>query len=154
LRYFNVYGPRQRADSPYSGVLARWGAAISAGEPCIIFGNGEQTRDFVSVHDVAAANVALVATTEAQWGEVHNVATGASVSLNEILTELEAILGREPHRRYEPPRAGDLLHSEGNSNRLRDLGWAPHVTLHEGLTELLSSGEQDPSLAEDLVARR
>ena len=57
LRYFNVYGPRQRADSPYSGVIARWCTAASAGAPCRIFGDGSQTRDFVSVHDVAAANL-------------------------------------------------------------------------------------------------
>ena len=60
LRYFNVYGPRQRADSPYSGVIARWCTAAGAGAPCRIFGDGSQTRDFVSVHDVAAANLSAL----------------------------------------------------------------------------------------------
>jgi UDP-glucose 4-epimerase len=143
LRYFNVYGPRQRADSPYSGVLARWAAAISAGAPCIVFGDGEQTRDFVSVHDVAAANLALATAADANWGEVYNVATRASVSLNRILTELEAILGKKPYRRYEPPRPGDVQNSEGDSNRLRAVGWTPSVTLHDGLAELLSDSIMD-----------
>ncbi|MFN8464939.1 MAG: NAD-dependent epimerase/dehydratase family protein [Caldilineaceae bacterium] len=148
LRYFNVYGPRQRADSPYSGVLARWSAAVAAGEPCLIFGDGEQTRDFVSVHDIAAANLAMATQPAGEWGEIYNVATGASVTLNTILTELEVILGREPYRRYEPPRAGDLLHSEGDSSRLRGLGWAPRVDLHAGLAELLTGV---PALAQELV---
>lgn len=138
LRYFNVYGPRQRADSPYSGVLARWSAAIAADVPCLVFGDGEQTRDFVSVHDVAAANVLLATGAEAEWGEIYNVATGAAVSLNRILAELELLLRRAPNRRYEPPRPGDVLHSEGDNRRLRRLGWEPHIALPAGLAELLS----------------
>ena len=138
LRYFNVYGPRQRADSPYSGVLARWAAAIAAGAPCLVFGDGEQTRDFVSVHDVAAANLALATQAAAQWGEIYNVATGRAVSLNEILAAIETTLGSRPNRQYAPPRPGDVLHSEGDNSRLCELGWAAQVALPEGLAELLS----------------
>lgn len=139
LRYFNVYGPRQRADSPYSGVLARWADAIMAGRPCIVFGDGEQTRDYVSVHDVAAANLAMATVADAEWGEIYNVATGLSTSLNQILGELESILGRQPLRRYEPPRPGDVLHSSAAWDRLhKATGWRAQVTLHDGLAELLA----------------
>ena len=138
LRYFNVYGPRQRADSPYSGVLARWAAAICAGDPCVVFGDGEQTRDFVSVHDVAAANLLLATHAGAQWGGVYHVATGQSVSLNRIFLELGAILGSSPSRRYQPTRPGDVLHSAGDSSRLQQLGWQPMIPLHDGLAELMA----------------
>ncbi len=145
LRYFNVYGPRQRADSPYSGVLARWAAAIVEGAPCVVFGDGQQTRDFVSVHDVAAANLMMATCQEAAWGEVYNVATGAATSLNQILNELGAVLARQPQCRYEPPRPGDLLHSEGDSTRLRALGWRPRVSLRTGLAALVE--QYAPALA-------
>lgn len=137
LRYFNVYGPRQRADSPYSGVLARWCAAVEAGEPCTVFGDGEQTRDFVSVRDVAAANLLALTGAEMQPGTVYNVATGRSVSLNDILAALDAAAGRPVARQYAPARAGDILHSAGNSARLQACGWRPQVTLAAGIAELL-----------------
>lgn len=137
FRYFNVYGPRQRADSPYSGVLARWCAAAAAGQPCILFGDGTQTRDFVSVHDVAAANYLALTGDAFQWGEVYNVGTGHSTSLQEILAALGVAAGRPiPHETY-PARPGDLLHSSGSSARLQALGWRPRVALAPGLAELL-----------------
>ena len=113
LRYFNVYGPRQRADSPYSGVLARWCAASVAGQPCVVFGDGSQTRDFVSVHDVAAANLlALTAGASAspaapdtlQAGSVYHVATGRSASLNQVLDALAAVSPRGVQVRHDAPR--------------------------------------------------
>lgn len=137
LRYFNVYGPRQRADSPYSGVLARWCAAVQHGEPCTIFGDGSQTRDFVSVHDVAQANLFAAMHTGLTWGGVYHVATGRSVSLNQVLEILEALAPRPVRRCYAPPRAGDILHSAGSSDKLQQLGWRPRVSLAEGLAELL-----------------
>lgn len=137
LRYFNVYGPRQRADSPYSGVLARWCAAARQGQPCTIFGDGSQTRDFISVHDVAQANL-LVATRPAlEWGSLYQVATGESVSLNAVLAALDDVAPQPVLRHYAPPRAGDILHSAGSNARLQALGWRPLVTLRAGLTELL-----------------
>lgn len=145
LRYFNVYGPRQRADSPYAGVLARWAAAIAEGAPCVVFGDGQQTRDFVSVHDVAAANVLMATCNDAAWGEVYNVATGAAVSLNRILDELGIVLAQQPQRRYAPTRPGDLLHSEGDSTQLQALGWRPRVPLRAGLAALVE--QHVPTLA-------
>ncbi|MCS6827480.1 MAG: NAD-dependent epimerase/dehydratase family protein [Caldilinea sp.] len=137
LRYFNVYGPRQRADSPYSGVLARWRAAVRRGEPCTIFGDGSQTRDFVSVHDVAQANLFAATDVGLAWGDVYHVATGRSVSLNQVLEILDALAPRPIHRNYAPARAGDILHSAGSSDKLQQLGWRPRVSLTEGLAELL-----------------
>lgn len=137
LRYFNVYGPRQRADSPYSGVLARWCAAVRVGEACRVFGDGEQTRDFVSVHDVAQANLLALGAPGAAAGGVYNVATGAATSLNTILATLRELAGPQVRWEHAPPRPGDLLHSQGDSGRLRALGWRPAVDLRAGLAELL-----------------
>lgn len=138
LRYFNVYGPRQRADSPYSGVIARWCSTIGRDDVCTVFGDGEQTRDFVSVHDVAAANLLALTGADFEWGGVYTVATGVSVSLNQVLAALEDALGQPIARRYEAPRPGDLLHSAGNSDRLQAFGWRPQVPLRDGLAELLN----------------
>lgn len=137
LRYFNVYGPRQRADSPYSGVIARWCAAVQRHEPCIIFGSGEQTRDFISVYDVAQANLLAATSDDFEWGSVYHVATGRSVSLNHILEILDSIAGHTVQRHYASAREGDILHSGGDSEKLQRLGWSPHVSLVEGLAELL-----------------
>lgn len=139
LRYFNVYGPRQRADSPYSGVLARWCAAVAAGAPCRVFGDGSQTRDFVSVHDAAHANVMAATGADWAWGDVYNVATGASSSLNEVLAALDSVAPGRVLRRYDAGRAGDILHSAGDSSRLQQVGWRPTVTLEEGLREVLAT---------------
>lgn len=137
LRYFNVYGPRQRADSPYSGVLARWCAAIRQGQPCTIFGDGCQTRDFVSVYDAARANLLAATHPALAWGDLYHVATGHSVSLNAVLDVLDVVAPQPTSRHYAPPRAGDILHSAGSSAKLQALGWQPQVSLHAALAELL-----------------
>jgi UDP-glucose 4-epimerase len=139
LRYFNVYGPRQRADSPYSGVLARWCAAIGQGQPCTIFGDGCQTRDFVSVYDAARANLLAATHPTLAWGDLYHVATGHSVSLNAVLDVLDVVAPQPTSRHYAPPRAGDILHSAGSSAKLQALGWQPQVSLHAGLAELLKA---------------
>ena len=142
FRYFNVYGPRQRADSPYSGVIARWCTATQTGAPCRLFGDDEQTRDFVSVHDVAAANLAALTPgwggEDDGWGRVFQVATGASVSLNRLLDTLQQAARRPIVRQYQPARPGDIVHSAGSSDRLKRCGWRPQVSLAEGLHELLN----------------
>ena len=137
LRYFNVYGTRQRADSPYSGVLARWCTAVHAGETCTIFGDGSQTRDFVSVRDVAAANLLALTSPHMQPGAVYNVATGSSVTLNDILAALDHAAGQPVSRRYAPARPGDILHSSGSSDRLQACGWKSQISLRQGIQELL-----------------
>lgn len=139
LRYFNVYGPRQRADSPYSGVIARWCTAAAAGQACRIFGDGAQTRDFVSVHDVAAANLLALERQEMDWGGIYPVASGVTSSLNDVLAALERAAGSEIKRSYEPPRAGDIVHSSGSGAHLQALGWRAATSLEDGLRELLRS---------------
>jgi len=138
LRYFNVYGLRQRADSPYSGVLARWCAAVEAGAQCTIFGDGSQTRDFVSVHDVARANLLAATHPALTWGDLYHVATGCSVSLTDVLDVLDAVAPRPVTRVYAPARSGDILHSAGSSDKLQQLGWRASITLHDGLATLLT----------------
>lgn len=138
LRYFNVYGPRQRADSPYSGVLARWCAAARSGQPCRVFGDGEQTRDFVSVHDVADANLLALTSPAVEAGGVYNVATGSATSLNTILATLRELVGPQLSWEYAPARSGDIAHSQGDGDLLRALGWRPQVDLTDGLAELMA----------------
>ena len=136
FRYFNVYGPRQRADSAYSGVIARWCAAMAAGQACRIFGDGTQSRDFVSVHDVVAANLLALTGDGFAWGGVYPVATETSVTLNELFAALRAVAPRPVEVRYEPARPGDVLDSAGSSRRLHALGWRPAVSIEAGLAEL------------------
>ncbi|MCB9115697.1 MAG: NAD-dependent epimerase/dehydratase family protein [Caldilineaceae bacterium] len=137
LRYFNVYGPRQRADSPYSGVIARWCDAAIAGERCRIFGDGNQTRDFISVHDVAQANLLAATLDTFAWGEIYQVATGQSMTLNGVLDALASVSPQPLQRSYEAPRTGDIVHSSGSSDKLQRLGWRPTVPLADGLAELV-----------------
>ncbi len=137
LRYFNVYGVRQHANSPYSGVLAKWTNAIKQNKPCLIFGNGEQTRDFVNVRDVAQANVTALMHSALEGDVLLNVATAHSVSLNDVLDALDTVAPAKVKREYHPPREGDIVHSSADSSRLQSLGWRPRVTLEEGLKELI-----------------
>ncbi len=140
LRYFNVYGPRQRADSPYSGVLAKWTAAAQSGQSVKVFGDGEQTRDFVHVRDVAHANVAALTQPLPERDALFVVATGESVTLNGILAYLRAAAGGKLGVDYAPPRDGDIVNSSADSAKLRaTFGWTPQVYLEEGLAELLKS---------------
>ncbi len=137
LRYFNVYGPRQSAASPYSGVLAKWCASLRQGRPCIVFGNGEQTRDFIFVRDVATANVLATISDQFSWGDAYNVSTGTSTSLLQVLSILDTILPNRVERQFASSRTGDILHSFGDSSKLRQLGWQPKTSLVQGLKELL-----------------
>src|SRR5262249_6404817 len=127
LRFFNVFGPRQRADSPYSGVIAIFAALLAAGRPPTVYGDGLQSRDFVYVSDVANA-LRLAATTPGISGRVYNVGTGESVNLLQLIAELNAILGTSAIPTHGPPRAGDVRHSRAKIDRIRaELGYLPSV---------------------------
>jgi len=135
LRYFNVFGPRQDPSSEYSGVISRFISALQAGKRPIIYGDGEQTRDFVYVKDVVRANILA---THASTG-VFNVASGKSTSLNTLIATIAKIMGIEARPLYEPPRPGDIRHSLADISRAKMLGYNPEGSLEESLTETIRS---------------
>jgi UDP-glucose 4-epimerase len=138
LRFFNIFGPRQRADSPYSGVIALFTAALSAGRTPTIFGDGLQTRDFTYVTDVVQALLKAAAVPGIS-GQVYNIGTGRPVSLRELLSALNKLYGTQVAPRYADPRAGDVRHSCADISRARhDLGYAPAVPFEEGLAHTLA----------------
>lgn len=135
LRYFNVFGPRQDPDSQYSAVIPRFIKAICAGQSPVIFGDGEQTRDFTYVKDVARANILAA---ESNAIGVFNIGGGKKVSLN-YLTNLILKLGdREDFKPiYQTERAGDIKHSLADITRAKTFGYAPTYGLEQGLKEIL-----------------
>jgi UDP-glucose 4-epimerase len=138
LRYFNVYGPRQNPKSEYAAVIPRFATACLAGEAPVVFGDGEQTRDFTFVADAVAANL-LAADAPRAAGEVVNVAGGRRVSLNALLGELQELTGARIPARHEPARRGDVRDSLADLGRARELlGYAPRVDLRTGLARTVS----------------
>lgn len=136
LRYFNVYGPHQRFDA-YGNVIPIFAHRLLAGEPLIIFGDGEQTRDFVNVHDVVQANI-LAAGAVGVSGP-YNIGSGSRVTINALAAVLGEAAGIPLDVRYAPPRAGDVKHSLADiAAARRDFGFAPAVGLGAGLEEYLS----------------
>ncbi len=134
LRYFNVYGPRQRAGD-YAGVVTAFLEQADRGDPITIYGDGEQTRDFVHVHDVVAANH-RAATTDGV-GEAYNVATGDSVTIQELAETVRDVVGSSSPIVHETAREGDVRHSRADTSRARDrLGFEASVGLAEGLETL------------------
>jgi nucleoside-diphosphate-sugar epimerase len=137
LRYFNVYGPGQADDSPYSGVIALFARAVLERRVPTIFGDGEQSRDFVFVEDVVAANLLAMDRT-LEPGAVLNVGTGDSVTINELYRRLASLAGFEEEPRRAPARAGDVPHSRSSIDRARAwLGFEPRIALEEGLRRTL-----------------
>jgi nucleoside-diphosphate-sugar epimerase len=138
LRYFNVFGPRQDPDSPYSGVVSRFLSAIATGVPPTIHGDGEQTRDFTYVENVARANLAAASRPEAA-GSVYNIGCATRVSVNELWRAMAELAGSDLAPRYAQSRSGDVPHSLADIGRARkDLGYEPAVDLREGLRRTLS----------------
>jgi UDP-glucose 4-epimerase len=138
LRYSNVFGPRQDPHGE-AGVVAIFCNRLLSGTPLTIFGDGEQTRDYVFVRDVVAANM-LASTVRLGEGDgldarAFNVGTGVATSVNQLADVLEAIAGSAPGRERQPERPGELRHSTLDSSLLRSRGWAPAFTLEEGLRE-------------------
>jgi UDP-glucose 4-epimerase len=134
LRYFNVFGPRQDPSSPYSGVISRFIDALMGGERPIIYGDGEQSRDFTYVSNVVEANLRAARSTQAV-GEVINVAAGQRVTLNELLAVMKTITNKAGvEAEYREPRVGDVRHSLADLTRAHELlGYEPRVSLEEGL---------------------
>jgi UDP-glucose 4-epimerase len=135
LRYFNVFGPRQDANSQYSGVLARFITQMLQDEQPTIFGDGEQSRDFTYVDNVVKANLlASKAPAAAIAGRVFNTATGKRYTLNQTFNVLKKITGYGGTARYGPGRVGDIKHSLADiALAERRLGYKPHVGFEQGL---------------------
>jgi UDP-glucose 4-epimerase len=139
LRYFNVYGPRQDPSSPYSGVISIFTDKLKNKETPTIFGDGEQTRDFVFVSDVVEANMKAM-TTEAGVGEYYNVATGNKITLNDLLKTLYDIYGMDFKVNYGDVRQGDIKESYATIDKaISKLHWQPSVELKNGLEKLCNS---------------
>ncbi|NPA06084.1 MAG: SDR family oxidoreductase [Chloroflexi bacterium] len=142
LRFFNVYGPRQRADSPYSGVIARFVEALAQDRAPTVFGDGRQTRDFIFVHDVVAALLRAAEAPAHVVGRAFNVCTGRAVSLLDLLNVLYRFYPHAPRPHFAPPRPGDIRHSRGDPTLAeRLLGFRARVPLDQGLAQLLQALE-------------
>ena len=138
LRFFNVYGPRQDPSSPYSGVLSLFMKALLRQESPTIFGDGEQTRDFTYVEDVAELVIKAAKAGPQAVGQVYNAGNGNRYSLNEVWQTLQGIEGLSLPAKYGPPRAGDVRDSQADTTAaVRDLGHAPKFTLEQGLRKTL-----------------
>jgi nucleoside-diphosphate-sugar epimerase len=137
LRYFNVYGTRQPADSPYAGVIAIFARRLTCGLPVTLHGTGEQTRDFIHVSDVA--EITLRAATGADPGAgAINAGTGAETSIRDLLEGFRAALGGRVIVQPATARTGDVMRSCAEITRLRvRMGYVPRTSLAEGLAGLL-----------------
>jgi UDP-glucose 4-epimerase len=138
LRYFNVFGPRQDPTSEYSGVIARFMAAVSGGTVCTVYGDGLQSRDFVYVADVVAAN--LLALDEASAvGRVMNIGSGAETTLLDLIAAIEAAAGVGLAVVHDAAREGDIRRSAASISIARTvLGYRPNTSLHSGLAQTLA----------------
>lgn len=142
LRYFNVFGPRQDPSSPYSGVISVFADRVLKGREVTVFGDGQQTRDFVYVENVIDANI-LAATREGISGRAYNIACGAKTTLLELAEMMAEASGQRVTVRHAPPRPGDVRDSFADIGLARqELGYAPRVTVKEGLARLLASLEK------------
>jgi len=133
LRYFNVFGPRQDPASPYSGVLAKFCTAFLEGGEPVVYGDGEQTRDFTYIENVVQANLAACEAPAAN-GRVINVGTGARISLNRVIELLCEISGNALSAKYDAVREGDIRDSQADTTLARELlNYEPAVDFPEGL---------------------
>ncbi|MGH3065402.1 MAG: SDR family oxidoreductase [Gaiellaceae bacterium] len=133
LRYFNVFGPRQDPASQYAAVVPRFIRAIAADEPVTIYGDGEQSRDFTYVDNVVGANL-LAADAAGVHGEIVNIATGGSTTVNSLADAIGILLGREVEKVFEPAREADVLASWADLGEARRLlGYEAQVTFGDGL---------------------
>jgi nucleoside-diphosphate-sugar epimerase len=140
LRYFNVYGPRQRPDGEYAAVVPRFASALLRGEAPVVYGDGSQSRDFVFVEDVVRANLAAALAPRASAGVSYNVGSGEAISVAELLATLQRLCGGEVVARRAPPRAGEVLHSRADTRLAREeLGFATTIDLVDGLRRTLAA---------------
>jgi nucleoside-diphosphate-sugar epimerase len=133
VRYFNVFGPRQDPTSQYSGVLSRFMLAVIEGQPPVVYGDGEQSRDFTFIENIVDETLRACEAKGAS-GMVFNGGTGARITLNQVLKLLEKVTGEKIQAKYDPPRTGDIRDSQADITLARKvLGYEPRVHFEEGL---------------------
>jgi len=136
LRYFNVYGPRQDPSSEYAAVVPKFITAALAGKPLTIFGDGQQTRDFVFVKDVVSANISAAQT---DITGAFNIGSGRQTSVIELANLVLRLTGRDVAPLYHPPKPGEIRHSFADISRAREFGYSPKHNLEEGIRKTISS---------------
>ena len=136
LRYFNVYGPRQDSDSPYAAVIPISITRLLQDKPFIIYGDGEQTRDFTFVKDVIRANI-IGAGSDACG--VFNIGRGENNTINDLVKTITRIIEKDVQFEYQPPRPGDVKHSLADISRAKAIGYEPQYSLDKGLRETIKS---------------
>ncbi len=140
LRYFNVYGPRQDPTGPYAGVIARFIDCMVKGIAPVLYGGGQQTRDFVFVDDVVEANLRAMQAAADAAGEAFNVASGQSVSVRRLAELIAELTGFAGEFEVRPARPGDILHSAASIEKARSaLGYTPKISLETGLARTLAA---------------
>ena len=138
LRFFNIYGKGQTDE--YAGVITKFMKNISENKPLIIFGDGSNTRDFISIFDVVDSIFSAIEKIEGKKGNYYNVATGNFISIKELAELMLSISDKNLDIKYEPPKKGDILHSQTSINLLqKELGFYPKIKLRDGLKKLLES---------------
>jgi UDP-glucose 4-epimerase len=146
LRYFNVYGPRQHPESMYAAVIPLFIDALQSGQPPLVHGDGEQSRDFSFITDVVAANLAAATAAAPAPGRAYNVAGGGAYSLLDLLEILGQLLGVTPAPEHTDPRAGDVRHTLADiTAAASDLGWHPSVSFEDGLARTVEWFRQSRS---------
>ena len=140
LRYFNIFGPRQRPDGPYAAVIPLFVDRTKRNVPARIFGDGEQTRDFTFVSNAVEANFLATQAPEGAFGKVLNVATGERISVNTLYRTIAGLTGCALDPEYVPPRAGDVRDSLADISLAKELlGYTPKVDLDAGLAETVAA---------------
>ncbi len=135
LRYFNVYGPRQDPNSQYAAAIPQFISRTLQGSPPIVFGDGEQTRDFTYVKDAAKATILAA---EAKAIGVYNVGSAKRVTINELANLIISLIGNHLEPIHQEPRSGDIMHSLADISKARSFGYNPRYSLEEGLGETIN----------------
>ncbi len=137
LRYFNIFGPRQDPQGDYAPVIPKFITALASGKQPIIFGDGEQSRDFTFVDNAVQANL-LSATNDDICGEAYNVACNAQFTLNDLVSKLCKLMNVDIKAKHDPPRVGDIMHSYAAIDKLGAYGYKPTVEFEEGLEKTIA----------------
>lgn len=134
LRYFNVYGPRQDPHSAYAAVIPKFVSALLTGRQPVVHGTGRQTRDFTFVRDIVEANLLALVAPSSRCGQAYNIGLGGQCSLLELLDILSELLGVDINPQFDPPRAGDVMHSSADASLAQEaLAFRARTELKEGL---------------------